>query len=231
MLENALNPEREENPDMVFNADTGELKTLVYPSNVSGLFPEYKKGDEDNPDYFFNKGTLLNWLEELNTFEEKQDFLKNLSKVIDSVTNGYPKIQNEYLNGLSEEDKERLKGNTDRIEFFSKLIVKIFPKKIQDAINKLPDETRDIGNIAAYNGVKTYLEVYTILKTSGDSDSDSLGIKKAFDPYLESAGKAVNGVVKGAILFGVISLFSIFVLITLVLLLISIEKNTRKETI
>jgi hypothetical protein len=142
MLENALNPERSENPDMVFNADTGELKTLVYPSNVSGLFPEYEEGSEDNPDRFFNKGTLLNWLEGLKTFEEKQDFLNNLSKVIDSVTNGYPKIQNEYLNGLSEEDKERLKENTDRIEAFSGVIAKIFPKKIQDAINKLPDETR-----------------------------------------------------------------------------------------
>jgi hypothetical protein len=230
MLENALNPEQEKNPDMVFNADTGELKTLVYPSNVSGLFPVYKEGSEDKPDRFFNKVTLLNWLKKLETFEEKQDFLNNLSKVIDSVTNGYPKIQNEYLNGLSEEEKERLKENTDQIEAFSGVIAKIFPKKIQDVVNKLPDETRGIGNIAAYNGVKNYLEAYTYLKTSGDSDSDSLGIKKAFSPYLESAGKAVNGVVKGAILFGVVSLFSIFVLITLVLLLISIEKNTRKET-
>jgi hypothetical protein len=229
MLENALNPEREENPDMVFNADTGELKTLVYPSNVSGLFPEHKEGSENNPDRFFNKDTLLNWLDRLRTFEEKQDFLNNLSKVIDSVTNGYPKIQNEYLNGISEEDKERLKENTDRIEAFSGVIARIFPKKIQDVINKLPDETRGIGNIAAYNGVRDYLEAYTHLKISGDSDSDSLGIKAAFGPYLESAGKAVNGVAKGAILFGVISLFAMFILITLVLLLISIEKNTRKE--
>ncbi|MDR1176886.1 MAG: hypothetical protein LBK83_15605 [Treponema sp.] len=231
MLENALNPKRSENPDMVFNAETGELKTLVYPSNVSGLFPEYEEGSEDNPDRFFNKGTLLNLLNQLETFEKKQDFLNNLSKVINSVTNGYPKIQNEYLNGLSEEDKERLKENTDRIEAFSGVIAKIFPKKIQDAVNKLPDETRGIGNIAAYNGVKNYLEAYAYLKTSGDSDSDSMGIKKALAPYLESTGKAVNGMVKGAILFGVISLLSIFVLITLVLLLISIEKNTRKETV
>jgi hypothetical protein len=230
MLENALNPAREENPDMVFNEDTGELKILVYPSNVSGLFPEYKEESEDNPDRFFNKGTLFNWLNGLETFEEKQDFLNNLSKVIDSVTNGYPKIQNEYLNRLSEEDKERLKGNADLIEASSMVIVKNFPKKIQDVINKLPDETRDIGNIVAYNGVRNYLLEYTRLKTSSNSESDSLGIKRALGPYLESAGKAVNGVVKGAILFGVISLFSIFVLITLVLLLISIEKNTRKET-
>ncbi|GHV37594.1 hypothetical protein AGMMS49546_05860 [Spirochaetia bacterium] len=230
MLENALNPERRENSDMVFNSETGELKTLVYPSNVAALFPEYKEGSEDNRDRFFNKGTLLDWLEELKTFEEKQDFLNNLSKVINSIRNGYPKIHDEYLNGLSEENKERLKGNTDLIEARSGVIAKIFPKKIQDVINKLPDETRGIGNIAAYNGVSNYLEAYASLKISGDSDSDSLGIKKAFGPYLESAGKAVNGVVKGAILFGVISLFSIFILITLVLLLISIEKNTRKET-
>jgi hypothetical protein len=230
MLENALNPERNQNPDMVFNADTGELRTLVYPSNVSGLFPEYKGGDEEIRDYFFNKSTVLDWLGKLNTFEEKQDFVKNLSKVIDSVANGYPKIQNEYLNALSEEEKERLKGNTDRIEAFSKVIAKIFPKKIPDAITKLPEETRSIGNIAAYNGVRNYLETYASLKISGDSASDSLGIMQAFGPYFESAGKAVNGAVKAAILFGVISLFSTFVLITLVLLLISIEKNTRKET-
>jgi hypothetical protein len=232
MLENALNPEREENPDMVFNADTGELKTLVYPSNVSGFFPEYKEGSEDNPDRFFNKLTLLNWLNNLETFEEKQDFLNNLSKVIDSITNGYQKIQDkafEDFNALSEEDKERLKGNTDRIEASSKVVAKIFPKKIQDVINKLPDEMRGIGNTTAYNGVINYLGAYTDLKTSGES-SDNLGLMKALGPHLESAAKGVNAAVKGAILFGVISLFSIFVLITLVLLLISIEKNTRKET-
>jgi hypothetical protein len=231
MLENALNPEREENPDMIFNADTGELKTLVYPSNVSGLFPEYEEGSEDNPDRFFNKRTLLNWLNRLETFEEKRDFLNNLSKVIDSVTNGYQKIQNKALedfNALSEEDKERFKGNTDRIEAYSRVVAKIFPKKIQDAINKLPDETRGVGNTAAYNGVINYLSAYTDLKVTGKS-SDELGLMEALGPQLESAAKGVNAAVKGVILFGVIFLFSIFVLITLVLLLISIEKNTRKE--
>jgi hypothetical protein len=87
-----------------------------------------------------------------------------------------------------------------------------------------------IGNIAAYNGVSAYLQAYTRLKISGDSESDSLGITKALGPYFESVAKGVNAAIKGAILFGVIALFSIFVLITLVLLLISIEKNTRKET-
>lgn len=231
MLENALNPEREENPDMVFNADTGELKTLVYPSNVSGFFPEYKEGAEDNPDRFFNKGTLLNWLNQLETFEEKQDFLNNLSKVIDSTTNGYQQIQNKFLenfNALSEEAQERLKGNTDQIEASSKAVAKIFPKKIQDAVNKLPDETRGVGNFAAYNEVRNYFITYTDLKISEES-SDTLGLMKALGPQLESAAKGVNAAVKGAILFGVIFLFSVFVLITLVLLLISIEKNTRKE--
>jgi hypothetical protein len=233
MLENALNPERGENPDMVFNADTGELKTLVYPSNVSGLFPEYEEGSEDNPDRFFNKGTLLNWLNQLETFEEKRDFLNNLSKVIDSVTNGYQQIQNKFLenfNVLPEEAQERLKGNTDQIEASSKVVAKIFPKKIQDAVNKLPDETRGVGNLAAYNEVRNYLITYTDLKISEES-SDDLGLMEALGPQLESAAKGVNAAVKGAILFGVIFLFSIFVLITLVLLLISIEKNTRKETV
>jgi hypothetical protein len=233
MLENALNPEREENPDMVFNADTGELKTLVYPSNVSGLFPEYKEESEDTPDRFFNKLTLRNWLNRLETFEEKRDFLNNLSKVIDSVANGYQKIQNkaiEDFNALSEEDKERFKGNADRMEAYSQVVAKIFPKKIQDAVNKLPDETRDVGNITAYNGVISYLRTYTDLKTSRES-SDQLGLMEALGPQLESAAKGVNAAVKGAILFGVISLFSIFILITLVLLLLSIEKNTRKETV
>jgi hypothetical protein len=231
MLENALNPEREENPDMVFNADTGELKTLVYPSNVSEFFPEYKEGAEDNPDRFFNKGTLLNWLNQLETFEEKQDFLNNLSKVIDSTTNGYQQIQNKFFenfNALSEEAQERLKGNTDQIEASSKAVAKIFPKKIQDAVNKLPDETRGVGNFAAYNEVRNYFITYTDLKISEES-SDTLGLMKALGPQLESAAKGVNAAVKGAILFGVIFLFSVFVLITLVLLLISIEKNTRKE--
>jgi hypothetical protein len=162
----------------------------------------------------------------MDTFEKKQDFLNNLSKVIDSVINDYPKIQNDYLNGLSDDYKERLKEDTRQIEYCSGLIAKIFPKKIQDAVNKLPAETRGLGSIAAYNGVRNYLRAYEDLKTSGDSDSDSLGIKKALEPL----GKAVNGAVKGAILFGVISLFALLVLITLVLLLLSIEKNTRKET-
>jgi hypothetical protein len=162
----------------------------------------------------------------MDTFEKKQDFLNNLSKVIDSVTSEYPKIQNNYLNGLSDDYKERLKEDTRQIEYCSGLIAKTFPKKIQDAVKKLPDETRDLGNVAAYNGVRNYLQAYEDLKTSSDSDSDSLGIKKAFEPL----GKAVNGVVKGAILFGVIFLFSLLVLITLVLLLLSIERNTRKET-
>jgi hypothetical protein len=233
MLENALNPERDENPDMVFNADTGELKTLVYPSNVLGFFPEYEEGSEDNPDRFFNKRTLLNWLNQLETFEEKRDFLNNLSKVINSVTNGYQQIQNKVLedfNALSEEDQELFKGDTDQIEASSKVVATIFPKKIQDAVNKLPDETRGVGNTAAYNGVINYLSTYTDLKISGES-SDNLGLMEALGPQLESAAKGVNAAVKGVILFGVISLFSIFVLITLVLLLISIEKNTRKETV
>ncbi|MDR0708574.1 MAG: hypothetical protein LBF77_00740 [Spirochaetaceae bacterium] len=183
MLENALNPEREENPAMmVFNEKTGDLKTLVLPSKIEEFFPEEP---EEDSDYIAGRYQLFSWLDQLETYEKKQDFLNNLSKIITAAQ----------------------KNN--------------IPVKIPE------DDPEAVGP-----SLRTFTKQYLELKidSSGES-SDSLGLKKALGPYLESAAKGVNAAVKGVILFGVIALFSIFVLITLVLLLISIEKNTRKEIV
>jgi hypothetical protein len=182
MLENALNVEREENPDtMVFNKKTGKLKTLVLPPKVQEFFPEEP---EEGSDYIASRRQLFSWLDQLETYEKKQDFLNNLSKIITAAQ----------------------KNN--------------IPVKIPE------DDPEAVGPTLG-NFIYQYLE----LKFDSDESSDSLGLMKALGPYLESAAKGVNAAVKGVILFGVIALFSIFVLITLVLLLISIEKNTRKEVV
>jgi hypothetical protein len=180
MLENALNPEREENPTMmVFNKKTGELKTLALPPKIEELFPEEP---EEGSDYIARRYQLFSLLDELETYEEKQDFLNNLSKIITAAQ------KNNIPVNIPEDDPE-----------------------------------------AAGPTLRTFVDQYLELKFDSGESSDSLGLMKALGPYLESAAKGVNAAVKGVILFGVIALFSIFVLITLVLLLISIEKNTRKE--
>jgi hypothetical protein len=181
MLENALNPERGENPvTTIFNKETGELKTLALPSNVEELFPEEP---EEGSDYIGRRYQLFSLLERLDTYEKKQDFLNNLSKIITAAQK-----------------------------------------------NNIPVEISGDDPEAAGPTLGTFIEQYVELKFDSGESSDSLGLTKALGPYLEAAGKGVNAAVKGAILFGVIALFSIFVLITLVLLLISIEKNTRKDT-
>ena len=95
MLENALNPERSKNSDMVFNDKTGELKTLAYPTNVSRLFPE--EPQEDDSDYIASKHQLLSWLRQLETFEKKQDFLNNLSKIITATQKNNPEELENYI--------------------------------------------------------------------------------------------------------------------------------------
>lgn len=182
MLENALNPERKENPAMtVFNKKTGELKTLVLPSRIEEFFPEEP---EEGSDYIARRRQLFSWLDRLETYEKKQDFLNNLSKIITTAQK-----------------------------------------------NNIPVKTPEDDPEAVGPTLMSLTNQYLELKFDSGESSDSLGLTKALGPYLESAAKGINAVVKGFILFGVIALFSIFVLITLVLLLISIEKNTRKETV
>jgi hypothetical protein len=182
MLENALNPEREENPAMmVFNEKTGELKTLVLPSKIEEFFPEEP---EEGSDYIASRRQLFSWLDQLETYEKKQDFLNNLSKIITAAQKNHIPVKNP-------EDDPEASGPT----------------------------------------LRTFTNQYLELKFDSGESSDSLGLTKALGPYLESAAKGVNAVVKGIILFGVIALFSLFVLMMLVLLLISIEKNTRKEIV
>jgi hypothetical protein len=129
---------------------------LAYPGNVLEFF----SSDRD-------KRLLQNWLAELKSDKEKQDFIMNLSEII-----------------YEAERKDR-------------------------------------------ENIREYVNEYKRLTIGEDEDSFIRGIKQYLEPIVKKVEPTVEATVKWAIVFGVGCLFLLFIVVTLLLLQFSIERNTR----
>jgi hypothetical protein len=132
----------------------------------------------------------------------------------------YPERVRAYFSGDDPRALRRLEGGLR--DFITK-------EQKQDFLNNLSDiiqtaEKTDPENVAAY------IDEYVSLKIEKMTQGNALGEIGEFGQYLSMVTTPVITLVnKGAMVLGICVSFTIFIMVVLLLLLLSIERNTRKE--
>ena len=136
----------------------------------------------------------------------------------------YPKNVIEYFSSIGSSTMEDIEEELEY--YFSDLNIR--SKKEKEALLKNLSKIISEAKKKDSENVERYVYEFFEIMEEKAYNNDDLGINQYIEPYINPILDVLNTLIKTALLFGVCFIFMVFIILTIFLLLFSIEKNTRK---